>query len=229
MAYKINPIPADTGGYGLQRMPQKAVVIEEPVVNTGTVAAGSAADGYTSYINALMQQQAELKAQRDAQVAAAYDNAKANLDSTRKASLKDSYVSYMKGLKNMPQISAVSGNGGYAQSLLAKQQLGYENNRTAIKQDYMNNLRELEANKAAGIISNQADYLDGAQSYMSQLANMQKNYSAPAAAAPAVTGEYKYKIGSQTLTREQLLDYLASIGMTTEQARAYMERNQLNP
>ena len=222
MAYRVNPIPANTGGYGLQRMPQKAELVEEPVA---TAAAAPADNGYTSYINALMQQQAALKAQRDAQVNAAYSNAKNSLTGAKQASLKDSYVAYMQGLKNMPQISAVSGNGGYAQSLLAKQQLGYENNRAAIEQNYLNNLRELEANKAAGIISNQADYLDGAQDYLSRLASAQNSYSAPAAA----TAEYKYKIGSQTMTRDQLLEYLASIGMTTEQAKAYMQRNNLNP
>lgn len=234
MAYKYNPIPADTGGYG-GKVPLSAELIEEPVVKTNTaVSSGTSAgtdNGYNRYISSLMEQQAQLKGQKDAAVNAAYKNAKINLDNSREASLKDSYVAYMKGLKYMPQISAVSGNGGYAQSLAAKQQLNYESNRAAIEQNYLNSLRELEANKAAGLISNQENYLDGAQSYLSQLASMQKSYSEPevnTAATGTTTGEYKYKVGSQTMSRAQLLEYLASLGLTTEQAKAYMDRNNLS-
>ena len=259
MGYKINPIPADTGGYGVQRMPQKAVVIEQPTVVAATPAVTTATapvdNGYNAYIAALNQyqadynrQQAELKAQqqalkekRDAAVNLAYDNAKDSLGNAKKATLQDRYVAYMQGLKAMPQVSAVNGNGGYAQSLATKQRVNYENNRAATQQSYLDALKELESDKAAGLLSNEESYLTGIQNmennantYLQQLASLQESFKAqqPAVTASApvtTTGEYKYKVGGQTMSRAQLLEYLASIGLTTEQAKRYMETNKLNP
>ena len=201
----------------------------------------------------LKARQNELKAARTGQMNEAFDNSKLNLDGAKESSLKDSYVAYMHGLKNMPQTSAISGNGGYAQSLLNRQQLAYENNRNAIEQNYLDNLRQLEADKNAGLATIEQDYLNGimgletnAQNYLNQLAALKNNdntyseqmaaiinkASAPAAKTGATatksgTEEYTYKLGGKSYSAQELITYLKGQGMTQAEIARYMQANGL--
>ena len=221
------PLPQTEAKMSGRPQARPAEEISTPV----TVAANpvAAENGYSAYLEKLMAQQAEAKAQRDAAVNKAFNAAKANLEDNKNASLRDSYVAYMKGLKTMPQVNALGGNGGYAQSLATKQQLGYENKRASIQQGYIDALRELEANNAASLASNTDNYLTGvqnlegtAQNYLAQLNMLQKNN-----AKTTTTGEYKYKVGNKTMSRSALLEYLANLGYTEEQAEEYFKNNGL--
>ena len=175
-----------------------------------------AADNGLSEYRALM---AQVQAEKQRQLDAAYNTGKAGLDNARLAAEKDAYIAHMRGLKNMPQISAVSGNGGYAQSLLNKQQLNYENNRAGIAQKYMDDLRQLQLNRDNGIF-------DAKQNYLTEVANYAK--SAPkttTATSNAFAG--KYKVGNKTMSRDEYLAYLASYGMDAEAAAEYMAKNNI--
>lgn len=209
-------------------------VSQDPVVTSkgGTDGAGAAAtvadpaenaaDGYLSILK-------QMQKDKDRQVQAAYDDGKANLDAAREAANRDAYVAYMHGLKNMPQISAVSGNGGYAQSLATKQQLNYENNRAATHQNYMNNLRQLQANRDNGIISNSNEYL-------TQLAAARKDEAADAAkaaaravtaTAAAVPAANTYKLNGKTYTDQEFVTYLKNMGMSQAEIARYMQSHGL--
>lgn len=221
MARNPMALPADSGNF------EKKKVVDVPkaeaVYDTQTVTvanpnynSNSGADEYRALL-------AEIKAQNDAQVKAAYDRSKSQLDSARESALKDAYTTYMHGLKNVPQISAVSGNGGQAQSLITKQQLGYENNRAATEQGYMDNLRELEAAKADGLVMANQDYL-------TQLAALAKTNMDRTAAVPATTTTTNkvlsgYKVGGDVLSKEEYLQMLRNAGMNATQAAAYMKAN----
>lgn len=272
MAYRVNPLPEGTGTFTEDRVTKEykdKLKPAEPVYETPTVDNTA----YNAYANALSQlqqmqqaelnrqreayerQQAELKAQqlslknqRDAQINTAFNNSRENLGVARDDSLGSSYVAYMKGIKNMPQIAAAGGNGGYAQSLLAKQQLNYENNRGAIEQSYLNNLRQLEADKNNALTSSEQSYTEGlmglqtnAQNYLNNLnalsddatgyaAQMQSlvkglgNTTSNAKADKEITG---YKVGNETMTPKQYLAYLKQFGYTAEEAYDYMKNNNL--
>lgn len=124
---------------------------------------------WQSQKDAYTASQDKLKAEQDALIGKNYDTSSGQLGTARQDSLQDSYVAYMKGLKNMPQISAVSGNGGYAQSLATKQQLNYENNRRAVEADYMNRLAALQSERDAAL-------LDASNTYNTNLSNYDLNY-----------------------------------------------------
>ncbi len=195
-----------TPGYKLPETPAEAIY--------ETVTINRDGDNKLNEYKSLM---AQVQAEKQRQLDAAFNSGKAGLDNARLAAEKDAYIAHMRGLKNMPQISAVSGNGGYAQSLLNKQQLNYENNRAGIAQQYMDDLRQLQLNRDNGIF-------DAKQNYLTEVANFAK--SAPkttASTSKAFTG--KYKVGDKTMTRSQYMDYLIGHGMTAEEAAAYMEKN----
>ncbi len=194
----------------------------------------------------LRAQQLAAKQSRDNQINEAFNNSKLNLDNAKNNSLKDSYVAYMRGLKNMPQISAVSGNGGYAQSLANKQQLNYENNRTSMENQYLENLRQLEQERNAGLAASQESYVNGlmgletnAQNYLDRLDALRKDEAGYADqmsklikdATPKVsaTKEFtgKYKVGNETMSRSELIDYLIGQGMTAREAAWWMEENKI--
>ena len=205
-----------------------AIKVAQPVYDTVTTSApaassGSSDNGYSEY-KALL---AQMKAEREAQVNAAYNRGKANLDNAKNSSLKDAYTAYMHGLKNMPQIAAVGGNGGYAQTLAAKQQLNYENNRNGIEQNYMDNLRELQANRDNSIVSSNQDYLTDMASLVK---SGTPNLSSVAAASGGTTSNVfsgKYKVGGKTMSRDEYLAYLAGYGMDADEAANYMQKNNI--
>jgi len=204
-----------------------AISVAKPVYETVTTtvaapaASGGGDNGYSEY-KALLEQ---MKREKQAQVNAAFNQGKESLDNARAAANKDAYIAYMHGLKNMPQRAALGGNGGYAQSLATKQQLNYENNRGSIYQNYLDNLRELEAAKANGIVAANQDYL-------TDMAGLIKS-GAPAAAAGNETTTTnnvwggKYKVGSKTMSRDEYLAYLAGYGMDAAQAAEYMQKNNI--
>jgi len=227
----------------------KATPVTTPV--TTTVSAASADNGYNSYLAALSQQRAAyerqqaemraqqqaLKAQRDAAVNEAYNTAKDNLGGAKESTLRDGYVAYMQGLKAMPQISAVNGNGGYAQSLATKQRVNYENNRAAAQQNYLAALKELEANRAAGLIANQENYLSGIQkmedsasNYLQQLASLGDSFKMQTA-APAVTTTNVttgVKLGNRTMSAREYMEYLKAMGYSAEAAAQLFEKKGIS-
>lgn len=209
------------------------------------------------------KQQAEQKARftdmkntRDAQVNETYGNSKLNLDSAKQAADRDNYIAHMKGLKTMPQLSAVGGNGGYAQSLLSKQQVNYENNKSDIERTYLDDLRQLEADKNAALAANEEDYLNGimgletnAQDYLTRLEAMRTDDEALAAqmagvidkvsvpvntavqtatyTAPAAS-EYRYKLGGKSYNAQEFVTYLKNMGMSQAEIARYMQANGLS-
>lgn len=242
--------------------------VAEPVYTTpdagsGTVAVNSAINDLKSMYAAelakrekeaeerqaqLAAQQLALKNQRDAEINAAYNNSKNLLGTEKDNALAKAYTAYMQGRKNMPQIAAVGGNGGIAQSILAKQQLNYENNRNAVEQKYLEDLMQLDASKNAGLTasteayttglmglqSNSQDYLDnlralqndvtGYAGQMETLLNKLNNKVTTATATPKLTG---YKVGGKTMSKEEYLAYLANLGMNAEEAYDFMKNNNI--
>lgn len=238
-------------------------VYTTPSAGSGTVAVNSAINDLKSMYAAelakrekeaaerqaqLAAQQLALKNQRDAEINAAYNNSKNLLGTEKDNALAKAYTAYMQGRKNMPQIAAVGGNGGIAQSILAKQQLNYENNRNAVEQKYLEDLMQLDANKNAGLTasteayttglmglqSNSQNYLDnlralqndvtGYAGQMETLLNKLNNKVTTATATPKLTG---YKVGGKTMSKEEYLAYLANLGMNAEEAYDFMKNNNI--
>lgn len=204
-------------------------VSQDPVGGSGGGSAGSAgtavataADPFDAYKSLLKQMRNERQAQADA----AFETGKDNLDRAREAAMRDSYVAHMQGLKNMPQVSAVSGNGGYTQSLLARQQMNYENNRNAIEQKYLDDLTQLQTNRDNGVISSNQDYL-------AELAAIAKSNAGKtgtvktSATATATPAAYTYKLGGRTFTDQELITYLKGQGMTQAEIARYMQAKGL--
>ena len=195
----------------------------------------------------LEAQQLQLKNQRDEAINNAYTSGKESLNTAKDNSLATSYVAYMKGLKAMPQVAAAGGNGGYAQSLAAKQQLNYENNRNNIEQSYLENLRQLEADKNNALTSSAESYTQGlmglqsdAQDYLASLNAMQNDANGYASQMESLIKGLKtaatnnkdaetagYKIGNKTYTRDEYINHLIGLGMSKEEAYNYMKNNKL--
>lgn len=84
-----------------------------------------------------------------------YNWAKRDAEKNNLDNLRQLYISYMQGLRQVPQISAVWGAGGEIESLKNKSRLNYESNRAMenrnhasiledIQKKYNDDLRELE-------------------------------------------------------------------------------------
>ena len=71
----------------------------EPVYEKVTTTMPVADNGLSEY-RALM---AQVQAEKQRQLDAAYNTGKAGLDNARLAAEKDAYIAHMRGLKNMPQ------------------------------------------------------------------------------------------------------------------------------
>ena len=194
-----------------------AVPVANPVYTT-TTSGGGTSGGNDAYLSMLAQIQAEQRRQAEA----AYNAGKKNLDNARKVANKDAYITYMHGLKNMPQISAMSGTGGYAQSLINKQQLNYENNRADIRNNYMDNLRQLQLNRDNAVISANQDYLG---KMASLIKSGTPTVSNPTTSSTTFAG--KYNVGGKTMSRDEYLKFLAGYGMDAEAAAAYMASNNI--
>ena len=245
--------------------------VPEPIYNAGKGSGAGTSDSYMALLNQMKaaqqaeydrqrrdyeRQQEQLRAQliavknsRDNQINQAFNNSKKNLDTAKGNSLKDSYVAYMRGQKVMPQVAAVGGNGGYAQSLANKQQLNYENNRSSIQQNYLDNLRQLEQDRAAGLAANEENYLNGimgletnAQKYLDQLNALQKDDASyatqmagliksavPSGVSKSETANFtgKYRVGDKTMSRQEMINYLIDYGMTPQQAADYLANNAI--
>lgn len=203
-----------------------AITVAQPIYTTPSAPAAPATSG--GYDNSGSDKTqallAQIRAEQERQVNAAYKQGKQSLDNAKLAADKDAYIALMRGLKNMPQISAVSGNGGYAQSLLNKQELNYENNRSNIAQKYFDDLRALELNRDNGLISASQDYLGGLATLVKS-SIPKASTAANTTAGSAFTG--KYKVGNKTLSRDEYLKYLAGYGMDAEAAAEYMQKYKI--
>ena len=80
----------------------------------------------------------------------------ASAKKTMEENMRQLYIAYMQGLKNIPQQTALWGAGGEIESLKHRSRINYEDNRSdeiraysgilaEIEQKYMDDLRELEA------------------------------------------------------------------------------------
>lgn len=169
---------------------------------------------YSAYMAELERQRAERQRMLDEQ----YNQGKQNIRDTARASNKQAYVSYMQGLKNMPQAAAMYGSGGMAQSLANKSQLNYENNRKDIEKAKISALGELESDYRSGVMSGQDRYLTALKNAPDPV----KTYSAP---------QYTSTFGDKTLYRgsskkqsiDALTSQLLSMGFTRAQVTDYLK------
>ena len=184
-------------------------------INEGTGSYTVQNSAYSAYMAELERQRAERQQMLDAQ----YNQGKQNIRDTARASNKQAYISYMQGLKNMPQAAAMYGSGGMAQSLANKSQLNYENNRKEIEQAKIAALGELESDYRSGIISGQDSYLTA----LRNAPNPVKTYSVP---------QYTTTLGDKTLYKgydeersiDALTSQLQSMGYTRAQITDYLKR-----
>lgn len=183
-------------------------VSQEVVGGSGT---SSAADEYK---NLLKQMQAQKKAAANA----AYKTGKANLDAAKEEANRNSYIAYMQGIKNFPQMNAVTGNGGMAESIASKHRLNYENNRNAVEQQYLADLLNLQTNRDNNIVSAEQDYL-------TQLMSMSKPTTKSSGTKET---QYRYKLGGNTYNEQELVAYLKSLGMTPEAIARYLDAKGLD-
>lgn len=223
---KPPPTPEETGGSGSLGIVGGTDAV---VGNTGT--AGTGATGGTGGTgdadNAYLAKLAQLLSQKEKQLADAYAKSKANLDLARNDALRNSYVAYMRGLKAMPQVSEASGNGGYSQSLATQQQINYENNRNNIENTYLAQLRELEADRAAGDVELQNDYV----TQLAALYNGGKARSTGGGTGgttgTVATGERTYKMGNRVMTQAELAQYFKDKGWSAAEVDRYMTTHNL--
>lgn len=74
-------------------------------------------------------------------------------------SLKEMYISYMRGAKGLPQQTAMWGAGGAIESLKNKGQLNYENNRAKENQTYSSVMSKLQQKYNDELMSLEEKYL----------------------------------------------------------------------
>lgn len=84
-----------------------------------------------------------------------YDMQKLAAQQNNNSALRDLYIAYMQGIKNIPQQAAMQGAGGEIESIKSRHRTNYEDNRakqnisygdiiSEIQQKYNNDLMELE-------------------------------------------------------------------------------------
>ena len=84
-----------------------------------------------------------------------FDAQKLAAEQNNNSALRDLYIAYMQGIKNIPQQAAIQGAGGEIESLKSRHRTNYEDNRakqnisygdilSEIQQKYNNDLLELE-------------------------------------------------------------------------------------
>ena len=183
----------------------------EPVYSTGSAGVGASDAEYTAAINKALERQI-------AAADAAYKQGKANLDTAKESALRNNYISYMQGVKNLPQISAVAGSGGTSESLATKHQLNFENNRNSIEQQYLADLLGLQTNHENNIVTADQDYL-------TRLMSLYKPATTKSSGTQSqLTG---YKVNGKTMSKEEYLAYLANLGMSAEEAYTFMKNNNI--
>lgn len=85
---------------------------------------------------------------------------KANSDAMRQL-----YIAYMEGIKNMPQQAALWGAGGEIESLKTQKRLNYEDNRAKQNEKYMGVLGEIQQKY-------NSDLMELEEKYLKQLMNL---------------------------------------------------------
>jgi len=84
-----------------------------------------------------------------------FDAQKLAAEQNNNSALRDLYIAYMQGIKNIPQQAAIQGAGGEIESIKSRHRTSYEDNRakqnisygdiiSEIQQKYNNDLMELE-------------------------------------------------------------------------------------
>jgi hypothetical protein len=74
--------------------------------------------------------------------------------------MRQLYVAYMQGMKNMPQNTALYGEGGEIESLKNRMQLNYQSNRAAQQADYGGVLGQLQQKYSEDLALLEKRYLD---------------------------------------------------------------------
>ena len=186
---------------------------------TEPAAGAGAFSGMDTYLAELQRQQAEKQKMLDSQ----YKQGKKNINRAADSGKKEAYVSFMQGMKNMPQKAAMYGAGGMAQSLANKSQLNYENNRNNIEQSRISALADLEADYKAGL-------MDSRDQYLTQLLAAQEKATASLKGTGTQTTGYSIgdnqtvHTGSDERTLTGLLTELMGMGFTRRQAEEYIRR-----
>lgn len=79
--------------------------------------------------------------------------------------MKQLYIAYMEGIKNMPQQTALWGAGGESESLKAQKRINYEDNRAKQNKEYMGALGEIQRKY-------NSDLMELEERYLKQLMNI---------------------------------------------------------
>lgn len=219
---KPPPTPEETGGSS-----SLGIVGGTTGSTAGTGGTGGSTGGTSNADSAYLAMLAQLQSQKEKQLADAYAKGKANLDLARDDALRNSYVAYMRGLKAMPQVSEASGNGGYSQSLATQQQINYENNRNNIENTYLAQLRELEADRAAGDVDLQNDYVTQLAALYNGGKSRSTGGSTGGTTGTVATGERTYKMGNRVMTQAELAQYFKDKGWSAAEVDRYMTTHNL--
>ena len=74
-------------------------------------------------------------------------------------SMRDLYIAYMQGIKNMPQQTALWGAGGEIESLKTQHRLNYENNRAKQSKEYGSIMDDIQQRYNADLLELEQKYL----------------------------------------------------------------------
>ncbi|MEG1049200.1 MAG: hypothetical protein RSE24_01515, partial [Oscillospiraceae bacterium] len=114
----------------------------------GTTQKGTQSDGGAAAAAARQAERRERldrqRAQKKAALDRGFNRQKGEAESRSGENMKQLYVSYMKGIKGMPQQTALWGAGGAAESLKNRSQLNYENSRAKENREYTSVLGKLQ-------------------------------------------------------------------------------------
>lgn len=113
---------------------------------------------------------------------AAYNQKADALKQSNDEALRQAYINYMMGIKNLSQDLSNAGiNGGAAESLLANMYNNYGNNRASIQNQTRGNLADLAANFNEGMANLTSgynnNYADALNDMYSRIAGVQADYA----------------------------------------------------
>ena len=88
-----------------------------------------------------------------------YNAQKQTAGQANNEALRQLYIAYMQGIKNIPQYSAIQGAGGEIESLKSRHRTGYENNRVKQNMKYADILGEIQQKYNNDLITLEEKYL----------------------------------------------------------------------
>lgn len=143
---------------------------------------------YQAYLNSALNSYQQMLAQQQEALRRNYEDALGRLNDSFNSSrgalqndsdeaLRQAYISYMLGQKNMQQELSNAGiNGGAAESVLANLYNNYGNNRRSIRNNLASNLADLASAYNEGVANLSANYnnnnADALANYQNNLANV---------------------------------------------------------